>query len=87
MVPAKKLDKVGIAAEAIHDNKSQNARTRALTRFKQGDAWVLVATDIATRGIDIDDVSHVINFELPHEPESYSHRIGRAARAGASGVA
>ncbi len=84
---AKKLDKAGIAAEAIHGNKSQNARTRALDNFKNGDAWVLVATDIAARGIDIDGISHVINFELPHEPESYVHRIGRTARAGSSGVA
>jgi ATP-dependent RNA helicase RhlE len=84
---AKKLDKAGIAAEAIHGNKSQNARTRALENFKAGDAWVLVATDIAARGIDIDGISHVINFELPHEPESYVHRIGRTARAGSSGVA
>ncbi|MGD8833015.1 MAG: DEAD/DEAH box helicase [Pseudomonadales bacterium] len=84
---AKKLVSAGIAAEAIHGNKSQNARTRALESFKGGDSWVLVATDIAARGIDIDDISHVINFELPHEPESYVHRIGRTARAGASGVA
>jgi ATP-dependent RNA helicase RhlE len=81
------LDRAGIAAEAIHGNKSQNARQRALENFKSGAAWVLVATDIAARGIDIDAVSHVINFELPHEPESYVHRIGRTARAGASGVA
>jgi len=84
---ASKLDKAGITAEAIHGNKSQNARTRALENFKTGDSWVLVATDIAARGIDIDGISHVINFELPHEPESYVHRIGRTARAGASGVA
>ena len=84
---AKKLVRSGIAAEAIHGNKSQNARQRALEAFKSGEAWVLVATDIAARGIDIDGISHVINFELPHEPESYVHRIGRTARAGASGVA
>jgi len=84
---AKKLDQAGIAAEAIHGNKSQNARQRALDSFKSGEAWVLVATDIAARGIDIEGISHVINFELPHEPESYVHRIGRTARAGASGVA
>ena len=84
---AKKLVKAGIEAEAIHGNKSQNARQRALEAFKSGDVWVLVATDIAARGIDIDGISHVINFELPHEPESYVHRIGRTARAGASGVA
>lgn len=84
---AKRLTAAGITAEAIHGNKSQNARTRALESFKAGDSWVLVATDIAARGIDIDGISHVINFELPHEPESYVHRIGRTARAGASGVA
>ena len=84
---AKKLERVGIGVEAIHGNKSQNARTRALERFKSGDVWVLVATDVAARGIDIDGVTHIINFELPHEPESYVHRIGRTARAGASGVA
>ena len=84
---AKKLGTHGIVAEAIHGNKSQSARQRALQNFKRGDAWVLVATDIAARGIDIEAVSHVINFELPHEPESYVHRIGRTARAGARGVA
>jgi ATP-dependent RNA helicase RhlE len=84
---AKKLVKSGIAAEAIHGNKSQNARQRALESFKTGKDWVLVATDIAARGIDVEGISHVINFELPHEPESYVHRIGRTARAGASGVA
>ena len=84
---AKKLGTHGIVAEAIHGNKSQSARQRALQNFKRGDAWVLVATDIAARGIDIKAVSHVINFELPHEPESYVHRIGRTARAGARGVA
>jgi ATP-dependent RNA helicase RhlE len=81
------LDRVGIAAEAIHGNKSQNARQRALESFKNGTSWVLVATDIAARGIDIDAVSHVFNFELPHEPESYVHRIGRTSRAGATGSA
>src|SRR5262249_5905015 len=84
---AQQLDRDGIAAEAIHGNKSQNARQRALENFKTGRSWVLVATDIAARGIDIDAVSHVFNFELPHEPESYVHRIGRTARAGAFGVA
>jgi len=84
---ARKLENAGIVAEAIHGNKSQNARQRALQNFKNGDAWVLVATDIAARGIDIDNVSHVINYELPHEPESYVHRIGRTGRAGATGVA
>ena len=84
---ARKLENAGIGAEAIHGNKSQNARQRALRNFKNGDAWVLVATDIAARGIDIDAVSHVFNYELPHEPESYVHRIGRTARAGAKGAA
>jgi ATP-dependent RNA helicase RhlE len=84
---ARKLEKAGIGAEAIHGNKSQNARQRALRSFKNGDAWVLVATDIAARGIDIDAVSHVFNYELPHEPESYVHRIGRTGRAGATGAA
>jgi ATP-dependent RNA helicase RhlE len=84
---SRKLENAGICAQAIHGNKSQNARQRALDSFKNGDSWVLVATDIAARGIDIDGISHVINFELPHEPESYVHRIGRTARAGASGVA
>ena len=84
---AKKLGNAGIGAEAIHGNKSQGARQRALSNFKNGDSWVLVATDIAARGIDIDAVSHVINYELPHEPESYVHRIGRTGRAGATGAA
>ena len=83
----RKLIKAGIGAEAIHGNKSQNARQRALDNFKTGDAWVLVATDIAARGIDINAVSHVINHELPHEPETYVHRIGRTGRAGSAGVA
>ncbi|MGC9954887.1 MAG: DEAD/DEAH box helicase [Rhizomicrobium sp.] len=81
------LDKNGFAADAIHGNKSQGARQRALERFRSGDARILVATDIAARGIDIDNVTHVINFELPNEPESYVHRIGRTARAGAAGIA
>ena len=72
-------------ADAIHGNKSQNARQRALEMFRSGKARVLVATDIAARGIDIDDISHVVNFELPNEPESYVHRIGRTARAGGAG--
>ena len=76
-----------MAVEAIHGNKSQGARQRALKRFRDGDARVLVATDIAARGIDVDGVTHIINFELPNEPESYVHRIGRTARAGAGGVA
>jgi ATP-dependent RNA helicase RhlE len=81
------LEKAGIAASAIHGNKSQGARQKALALFKAGQHRVLVATDIAARGIDIDDVTHVINFDLPNEPESYVHRIGRTARAGAEGAA
>ncbi len=81
------LDKAGVRSAAIHGNKSQNARTRALDGFKRGDLSVLVATDIAARGIDIDGVSHVINYDLPNVPETYVHRIGRTARAGASGIA
>ncbi len=81
------LEKNGIIAEAIHGNKSQTARQRALENFKQGKTRVLIATDIAARGIDIDDISHVINYDLPNESESYVHRIGRTARAGASGIA
>ncbi|MEM1232082.1 MAG: DEAD/DEAH box helicase, partial [Pseudomonadota bacterium] len=84
---AKKLNAAGIGAAAIHGNKSQNARTRALDGFLSGDCWALVATDIAARGIDISGVSHVINFELPQDPESYVHRIGRTGRAGADGCA
>ncbi len=84
---AKDLTKAGITAEAIHGNKSQNARQRALTNFKARKTRVLVATDIAARGIDIDDLSHVINYELPNIPETYVHRIGRTGRAGASGIA
>jgi ATP-dependent RNA helicase RhlE len=82
-----KLERVGIAAKAIHGNKSQSARQRALEEFRSGETAVLVATDLAARGLDIDDVTHVINFDLPNEPESYVHRIGRTARAGASGLA
>ena len=74
-------------AEAIHGNKSQSARERALAGFKKGSVRVLVATDIASRGIDVDGITHVINFELPNEPESYVHRIGRTGRAGAAGIA
>jgi ATP-dependent RNA helicase RhlE len=84
---AEELDRNGVRAEAIHGNKSQNARQRALDGFKGGRTRVLVATDIAARGIDVDGVSHVINFEIPDEPETYVHRIGRTARAGAAGVA
>jgi ATP-dependent RNA helicase RhlE len=81
------LTKAGIRAEAIHGNKSQTARVAALTNFKNGKNRALVATDIAARGIDIDELSHVINFELPNIPETYVHRIGRTGRAGASGIA
>jgi ATP-dependent RNA helicase RhlE len=84
---AEHLVKHQIGAEAIHGNKSQNARERALAGFKAGKTRVLVATDIAARGIDIDDVTHVINFDIPEVPETYVHRIGRTARAGATGMA
>ncbi|MGD0145130.1 MAG: DEAD/DEAH box helicase [Rhizomicrobium sp.] len=84
---ADQLEKNGHAVEAIHGNKSQNARQRALESFRNGQSRVLVATDIAARGIDVDGISHVINFELPDVAESYVHRIGRTARAGAGGVA
>jgi len=84
---AEHLVKAGIGAEAIHGNKSQNARERALANFKAGRVRVLVATDIAARGIDIDDVTHVVNFDVPEVPETYVHRIGRTARAGATGMA
>jgi ATP-dependent RNA helicase RhlE len=84
---AEHLEKNGTYAEAIHGNKSQNARERALANFKAGKTRVLVATDIAARGIDIDDVTHVVNFDVPEVPETYVHRIGRTARAGASGMA
>lgn len=83
----KDLIKAGIKAEAIHGNKSQNARQRALSGFKSGQIKALIATDIAARGIDIDELSHVINYELPNVPETYVHRIGRTGRAGANGVA
>jgi ATP-dependent RNA helicase RhlE len=73
--------------EALHGNKAQNARTRALEAFRSGKVRVLVATDIAARGIDVPSISHVINYELPNEPESYVHRIGRTARAGTAGSA
>ena len=84
---AERLARSGIPAEAIHGNKSQNARTRALEAFRRGHPRVLVATDVAARGIDVDGITHVINYELPEVPETYVHRIGRTARAGASGVA
>jgi ATP-dependent RNA helicase RhlE len=81
------LHQNGIQSDAIHGNKTQNARQRALNSFRSGKIRALVATDIAARGIDVDGVTHVINFDLPNEPESYVHRIGRTARAGASGIA
>jgi ATP-dependent RNA helicase RhlE len=84
---AQDLNKVGIAAEAIHGNKSQQARQRALNGFKNRTIKVLVATDIASRGIDVEKLSHVINYELPEVPETYIHRIGRTARAGLKGTA
>ncbi len=84
---AKNLDLDGFRAEAIHGDKAQNARQRALDAFKRGTARVLVATDIAARGIDVEGVTHVVNFELPDEPESYTHRIGRTGRNGATGIA
>ena len=84
---AEQLNDDGIRALAIHGNKSQNARTRALAEFKDGDLRVLVATDIAARGIDIDQLPHVVNYDLPNVPEDYVHRIGRTGRAGAAGEA
>jgi ATP-dependent RNA helicase RhlE len=83
----KDLDKAGIRSAAIHGNKSQNARQNALSDFKTGKIKVLLATDIASRGIDIDELSHVINYELPNIPETYVHRIGRTGRAGFNGIA
>jgi ATP-dependent RNA helicase RhlE len=84
---AEQLEKDGFVTAAIHGNKSQGARQQALNSFKNGQVKVLVATDIAARGIDVDDISHIVNYELPMEPEAYVHRIGRTARAGASGTA
>jgi ATP-dependent RNA helicase RhlE len=84
---AKTLNNAGIRTEAIHGNKSQNARQNALNNFKKRKTRVLVATDIAARGIDIDELTHVVNYELPNVPETYVHRIGRTGRAGASGIA
>jgi superfamily II DNA/RNA helicase len=83
----KGLAKAGIAANAIHGNKSQNHRERVLAAFRSGEIRTLVATDIAARGIDVDGISHVVNFDLPNVPETYVHRIGRTARAGADGIA
>lgn len=83
----KSLGQAGIDADAIHGNKSQPARQRALNSFREGSLKVLVATDIAARGIDVDDISHIINYDLPNVPETYVHRIGRTGRAGSSGLA
>jgi ATP-dependent RNA helicase RhlE len=84
---AEQLERDGLRSAAIHGNKSQGARTRALADFKQGSVRVLVATDIAARGLDIDQLPHVVNFELPEVPEHYVHRIGRTGRAGNEGLA
>jgi ATP-dependent RNA helicase RhlE len=84
---AKQLEQDGLSASAIHGNKSQGARTKALAGFKNGDVRVLVATDIAARGLDIDQLPHVVNYELPNVPEDYVHRIGRTGRAGNEGEA
>ena len=84
---AEKLEMAGIRSSAIHGNKTQSARMQALDAFKRGKVRVLVATDVAARGIDVDNITHVINYDLPNEPETYVHRIGRTARAGASGDA
>ena len=83
----KQLDQSNISASAIHGNKSQGARTKALAGFKNGSIPILVATDIASRGIDVEGITHVFNYDLPNIPESYVHRIGRTARAGRSGIA
>jgi ATP-dependent RNA helicase RhlE len=84
---ARHLLKAGVRADAIHGDRSQSQRQRALDAFHDGSISVLVATDIAARGLDVDDIDHVINYELPTEPESYVHRIGRTARAGKEGIA
>jgi ATP-dependent RNA helicase RhlE len=83
----KKLKRAGISAEPIHGNKSQSARQRSLQNFRSGNTRVLVATDVVARGIDVDEISHVIQYDLPNEPETYVHRIGRTGRAGADGIA
>ena len=83
----RQLSQAGLAAEAIHGNKSQGQRERALAAFRNGKVKTLIATDIAARGIDVDGITHVINYDLPNVPESYVHRIGRTARAGADGIA
>ena len=84
---ARQLRQSGIEADALHGNKSQSARQRTLANFKSNRTHVLVATDVASRGIDVEGISHVLNYDLPHEPETYVHRIGRTGRAGASGIA
>ena len=84
---AASLVKDGVAAEVIHGNKAQNARQRALNAFRNGQVRVLVATDIVARGIDVPGVTHIVNYDLPDEPEAYVHRIGRTARNGADGIA
>ncbi len=84
---AEQLDKDGIRSAAIHGNREQGARTRALADFKSGGIRVLVATDIAARGLDIEELPHVVNYELPNVPEDYVHRIGRTGRAAATGEA
>src|SRR3989440_12214673 len=84
---AQQLERAGIEADAIHGNKSQNARTRALSRFKDNELRVLVATDIAARGLDIEALPHVVNYDMPHVAEDYVHRIGRTGRAGVEGEA
>jgi ATP-dependent RNA helicase RhlE len=83
----RRLHATGIASEAFHGNKSQNARQRALDNFRRGKTSLLIATDVASRGIDVDGITHIVNYDLTHEPETYVHRIGRTARAGASGTA
>lgn len=83
----KGLRSVGVASEAIHGNKVQGQRDRALARFKTGQSQILVATDVAARGLDVDGITHVIQFDLPRDPEAYIHRIGRTGRAGATGIA
>ena len=81
------MNRSGIRADAIHGNKSQGARQRSLADFKSNRTHVLVATDVASRGIDVEGISHVMNYDLPHEPETYVHRTGRTGRAGSAGVA
>ena len=81
------LNNIGIKADEIHGNKTQNARQNALNKFKQGKVRVLVATDVAARGLDVSDVTHVINYQLPMTFDSYIHRIGRTGRAGKAGKA